>query len=166
MTTVPYISLFRWRSALLWRTFFTTAVVAVVLRGLIGFCRSGKCGLFGQGGLIMFDLSSTIPTYSTQDTIGIVVLGVIGGVFGGLFNFLLDRILRAYSFINEYESSVYICLHRFKFYLKMQPHIVSFGSCLQERCSIQDSSHHHCIDYNISMLLWAPLACSMHSVPC
>ncbi|CAO2035161.1 unnamed protein product [Urochloa humidicola] len=90
-----------WRSALLWRTFFTTAVVAVVLRGLIGFCRSGKCGLFGQGGLIMFDLSATIPTYTTQDIVAIIVLGVIGGVFGGLFNFLLDRILRAYSFINE-----------------------------------------------------------------
>ncbi|KAG2572325.1 hypothetical protein PVAP13_7KG169400 [Panicum virgatum] len=90
-----------WRSALLWRTFFTTAVVAVVLRGLIGFCRSGKCGLFGQGGLIMFDLSATIPSYSTQDIVAIIVLGIIGGVFGGLFNFLLDRILRAYSFINE-----------------------------------------------------------------
>ncbi|TVT98555.1 hypothetical protein EJB05_37709 [Eragrostis curvula] len=90
-----------WRSALLWRTFFTTAVVAVVLRGLIEFCRSGKCGLFGQGGLIMFDLSSTVPSYGTQDVVAIVVLGVIGGVFGGLFNFLLDRILRAYSFINE-----------------------------------------------------------------
>ncbi|CAD6260797.1 unnamed protein product [Miscanthus lutarioriparius] len=90
-----------WRSALLWRTFFTTAVVAVVLRGLIELCRSGKCGLFGQGGLIMFDLSSTVPSYSTQDIIAIIVLGIIGGVFGGLFNFLLDRILRAYSFINE-----------------------------------------------------------------
>ncbi|KAF8714815.1 hypothetical protein HU200_027346 [Digitaria exilis] len=90
-----------WRSALLWRTFFTTAVVAVVLRGLIEFCRSGKCGLFGQGGLIMFDLSSTIPTYTSQDIVAIIVLGIIGGVFGGLFNFLLDRILRAYSFINE-----------------------------------------------------------------
>uniref|UniRef100_A0A0D9W5D3 Chloride channel protein n=2 Tax=Leersia perrieri TaxID=77586 RepID=A0A0D9W5D3_9ORYZ len=90
-----------WRSALLWRTFFTTAVVAVVLRALIEFCRSGKCGLFGQGGLIMFDLSSTIPTYTAQDVVAIIVLGIIGGVFGGLFNFLLDRILRAYSIINE-----------------------------------------------------------------
>jgi chloride channel 7 len=115
MTTVLSISFFRWRSALLWRTFFTTAVVAVVLRGLIGFCRSGKCGLFGQGGLIMFDLSSTTPMYSTQDIIAIVVLGVIGGVFGGLFNFLLDRILRAYSFINEYVWSLYICLYKLKF---------------------------------------------------
>jgi chloride channel 7 len=50
----------------------------------------------------MFDLSSTVPSYSTQDIIAIIVLGIIGGVFGGLFNFLLDRILRAYSFINEY----------------------------------------------------------------
>ncbi|XP_048557594.1 chloride channel protein CLC-c-like [Triticum urartu] len=90
-----------WRSALLWRTFFTTAVVAVVLRALIEFCRKGKCGLFGQGGLIMFDLSSNVPSYGTQDLIAIIILGVIGGVFGGLFNFLLDRILRVYSIINE-----------------------------------------------------------------
>ncbi|GJM85273.1 hypothetical protein PR202_ga01709 [Eleusine coracana subsp. coracana] len=90
-----------WRSALLWRTFFTTAVVAVVLRGLIVFCRSGKCGLFGQGGLIMFDLSSTVAVYSTPDLVAIIVLGIIGGIFGGLFNYLLDKILRIYSIINE-----------------------------------------------------------------
>ncbi|KAI5005494.1 hypothetical protein ZWY2020_032737 [Hordeum vulgare] len=90
-----------WRSALLWRAFFTTAVVAVVLRTLIEFCRSGKCGLFGQGGLIMFDLSSTVATYSTPDLLAIIILGIIGGIFGGLFNFLLDKILRIYSIINE-----------------------------------------------------------------
>ncbi|URE12263.1 Chloride channel protein [Musa troglodytarum] len=90
-----------WRSALLWRTFFTTAIVAVVLRGLIEYCRSGKCGLFGKGGLIMFDISSNVSTYSTPDLIAVIVLGIIGGVFGALFNYLLDRILRTYSFINE-----------------------------------------------------------------
>ncbi|ONK77356.1 uncharacterized protein A4U43_C02F5680 [Asparagus officinalis] len=90
-----------WRSALLWRTFFTTAVVAVVLRSLIYYCRGGNCGLFGEGGLIMFDLSSTITTYSAPDMLVIIVLGVIGGLFGGLYNFLLDRVLRAYSIINE-----------------------------------------------------------------
>ncbi|OAY63773.1 Chloride channel protein CLC-c [Ananas comosus] len=90
-----------WRSALLWRTFFTTAIVAVVLRALIVFCRSGKCGLFGQGGLIMFDVSQTISTYSISDLIAILALGVIGGLFGGLFNFLMDRTLHAYSIINE-----------------------------------------------------------------
>ncbi|KAJ1696442.1 hypothetical protein LUZ63_004954 [Rhynchospora breviuscula] len=90
-----------WRSALLWRTFFTTAVVAVVLRGLIEFCRSGKCGLFGKGGLIMFDVSESVATYSLPDLIAILVLGVIGGVFGSLFNFLVDKALRTYSIINE-----------------------------------------------------------------
>uniref|UniRef100_N1QY25 Chloride channel protein CLC-c n=1 Tax=Aegilops tauschii TaxID=37682 RepID=N1QY25_AEGTA len=90
-----------WRSALLWRAFFTTAVVAVVLRTLIEFCRSGKCGLFGQGGLIMFDLSSTVAIYSSPDLLAIILLGIIGGIFGGLFNFLLDKILRIYSIINE-----------------------------------------------------------------
>ncbi|KAL5993251.1 hypothetical protein ACLOJK_014174, partial [Asimina triloba] len=91
----------RWRSALLWRTFFTTAVVAVVLRALILYCRSGKCGLFGQGGLIMFDISAAMTTYSTEDLLAILVLGIIGGVFGGLYNFLIDKTLRTYSIINE-----------------------------------------------------------------
>lgn len=90
-----------WRSALLWRTFFTTAVVAVVLRGFIDYCRSGNCGLFGNGGLIMFDVSSGVTRYSGADLIAVIVLGVIGGVFGGLYNFLVDRIVRTYSIVNE-----------------------------------------------------------------
>lgn len=90
-----------WRSALLWRTFFTTAMVAVVLRALIGYCRSGYCGLFGEGGLIMFDVSKMVTTYSTPDLIVVLVLGIIGGLLGALYNFLLDRILRVYSVINE-----------------------------------------------------------------
>lgn len=49
----------------------------------------------------MFDLSSTVTTYSSHDLLVVIVLGVIGGIFGGLYNFLLDRILRAYSIINE-----------------------------------------------------------------
>lgn len=61
----------------------------------------------------MFDLSATITPYGTQDLVAILVLGVIGGVFGGLYNYLLDRILRTYSIINEYElsSSHIIMLH-------------------------------------------------------
>ncbi|CAA6663925.1 unnamed protein product [Spirodela intermedia] len=90
-----------WRSSLLWRTFFTTAVVAVVLRTLIEYCQSGKCGLFGKGGLIMFDISSTVISYSTPDLLVVLILGVTGGIFGGLFNFLLNKILRVYSIINE-----------------------------------------------------------------
>ncbi|KAG6600708.1 chloride channel protein CLC-c-like [Cucurbita moschata] len=90
-----------WRSALLWRTFFTTAVVAVVLRGFMEFCRGGQCGLFGEGGLIMFNIHTENSTYGTPDLIAIVLLGVIGGVFGSLYNYLVDKVLRTYSIINE-----------------------------------------------------------------
>uniref|UniRef100_A0A7N0TW02 Chloride channel protein n=1 Tax=Kalanchoe fedtschenkoi TaxID=63787 RepID=A0A7N0TW02_KALFE len=90
-----------WRSALLWRTFFTTAVVAVVLRGLIEFCRSGKCGLFGEGGLIMFDVNSSPSNYTTPDLLAVIFLGIIGGVLGSLYNYFVDKVLRTYSIINE-----------------------------------------------------------------
>jgi chloride channel 7 len=93
-----------WRSALLWRTFFTTAVVAVVLRSLIQFCHQGggKCGLFGQGGLIMFDVNSAKPSYTTVDLLAVIFLGVIGGLMGSLYNYLVDKVLRTYTTINEY----------------------------------------------------------------
>lgn len=98
---MQYLTSCRWRSALLWRTFFTTAVVAVVLRSLIGFCRSGKCGLFGEGGLIMFDINSTIPDYNMVDLLAVTLIGVIGGLLGSLYNYLVDKVVRTYSIINE-----------------------------------------------------------------
>ncbi|XP_004486231.2 chloride channel protein CLC-c-like [Cicer arietinum] len=93
-----------WRSALLWRTFFTNAVVAVVLRALIQFCEEGggQCGLFGKGGLIMFDVNSAKPAYTTPDLLAVILfLGVIGGLMGSLYNYLIDKLLRTYSIINE-----------------------------------------------------------------
>lgn len=90
----------RWRSALLWRTFFTTAVVAIVLRAFIQFCNTGKCGLFGEGGLIMYDVSSATTTYGVGDIPAAILLGAIGGIFGSLYNYLIDKLLRVYSLIN------------------------------------------------------------------
>ncbi|NP_001312418.1 chloride channel protein CLC-c-like [Nicotiana tabacum] len=90
-----------WRSALLWRTFFSTAVVAMVLRSFIVFCRSGKCGLFGQGGLIMYDVNSGAPNYNTIDVLAVLLIGVLGGLLGSLYNYLVDKVLRTYSIINE-----------------------------------------------------------------
>ncbi|KAK8595685.1 hypothetical protein V6N13_000380 [Hibiscus sabdariffa] len=90
-----------WRSALLWRAFFTTAVVAIILRALIDVCFSGKCGLFGKGGLIMFDAYSANISYHLADVPPVLVLGVIGGIIGSLYNFLLIRVLRVYNFIYE-----------------------------------------------------------------
>lgn len=90
-----------WRSALLWRAFFTAAIVAILLRAMIDLCLSGKCGLFGKGGLIMFDVYSASISYHLVDVPPVFILGVIGGLLGSLFNLLLSKVLRIYNFINE-----------------------------------------------------------------
>lgn len=90
-----------WRSALLWRNFFSTAVVVVVLRAFIEYCKSRKCGLFGKGGLIMFDVSSVSITYHLVDIIPVIVIGIIGGVLGSLYNHFLHKVLKVYNIINE-----------------------------------------------------------------
>ncbi|KAG4194424.1 hypothetical protein ERO13_A06G053000v2 [Gossypium hirsutum] len=90
-----------WRSSLLWRAFFTTAVVAIVLRALIDVCLSGKCGLFGKGGLIMFDVYSANVSYHLADVPPVLALGVIGGILGSFYNFLLVKVLKVYNLINE-----------------------------------------------------------------
>ncbi|CAM8987017.1 unnamed protein product [Rhodiola kirilowii] len=87
-----------WRSALLWRTFFTTAVVAVTLRAFIQFCSNGTCGLFGEGGLIMYDVSSASVNYSTSDILAVMLLGILGGIFGGLYNYGVDKVVRTYIY--------------------------------------------------------------------
>ncbi|KAL3813890.1 hypothetical protein ACJIZ3_015158 [Penstemon smallii] len=90
-----------WRSALLWRTFFSTAVVVVVLRAFMDYCISGKCGLFGKGGLIMFDVSGVSVRYQVVDIIPVAVIGVIGGILGSLYNYLLHKVLQVYNVINN-----------------------------------------------------------------
>ncbi|GJN38414.1 hypothetical protein PR202_gb27451 [Eleusine coracana subsp. coracana] len=93
-----------WRSALIWRSFFTTAVVAVVLRLFIELCGTGKCGMFGKGGLIMYDVSTMfddLMTYHLKDIPTVILIGVIGALLGGLYNFLMMKVLRVYNMINE-----------------------------------------------------------------
>ncbi|KAL0741522.1 hypothetical protein Bca4012_083035 [Brassica carinata] len=90
-----------WRSALLWRTFFSTAVVVVVLRAFIEICNSGKCGLFGKGGLIMFDVSHVEVRYHAVDIIPVTLIGIFGGILGSLYNHLLHKVLRLYNLINQ-----------------------------------------------------------------
>ncbi|OWM71440.1 chloride channel protein CLC-b [Punica granatum] len=90
-----------WRSALLWRTFFSTAMVVVVLRAFIEYCSTRNCGLFGQGGLIMFDVSNVTVKYKVMDAIPVIVIGVIGGLLGSLYNHLLHKVLRLYNLINQ-----------------------------------------------------------------
>ncbi|GLU11465.1 hypothetical protein SLE2022_282060 [Rubroshorea leprosula] len=90
-----------WRSALLWRTFFSTAVVLVVLRLFIEICSTGNCGLFGSGGLIMFDVSDVVVRYHVLDIIPVTIIGILGGVLGSLYNYFLHKVLRLYSIINQ-----------------------------------------------------------------
>ncbi|GFS40811.1 voltage-gated chloride channel family protein [Actinidia rufa] len=99
-----------WRGALLWRAFFTTAVVAIVLRAFIDFCFTGKCGLFGTGGLIMFDVTSANISYHLEDVPPVFLLGIIGGILGSLYNFILDKVLRIYTLINEKGAAYKILL--------------------------------------------------------
>ncbi|XP_021761123.1 chloride channel protein CLC-d isoform X2 [Chenopodium quinoa] len=104
-----------WRSQLMWRVFFTSAVVAVVVRTAMSWCKSGKCGHFGAGGFIIWDISElelqfpsviilsiltfvcwflTKPfcfysgqeDYSFAELLPMAVIGVIGGLLGALFN--------------------------------------------------------------------------------
>ncbi|KAK1677078.1 hypothetical protein QYE76_037926 [Lolium multiflorum] len=89
-----------WRSTLLWRTFFSTATVVVVLRGFIEVCRNGRCALFGEGGLIIFDVGDVTVNYHLNDLIIVTLVGVIGGLLGALYNHLLHKVLRLYSLIN------------------------------------------------------------------
>ncbi|XP_047315307.1 chloride channel protein CLC-d-like isoform X2 [Impatiens glandulifera] len=75
-----------WRSQLMWRVFFTSAIVAVVVRSAIGWCKSGKCGHFGSGGFIIWDVSGGQEDYSFEELFPMAVIGVIGGLLGALFN--------------------------------------------------------------------------------
>ncbi|KAL2349499.1 hypothetical protein Fmac_003499 [Flemingia macrophylla] len=75
-----------WRSQLMWRVFFTSAVVAVVVRAAMGWCKSGKCGHFGSGGFIIWDISDGQEDYSFAELLPMAIIGVIGGLLGALFN--------------------------------------------------------------------------------
>lgn len=104
----------------MWRAFFTTAVVAVMLQALIDICNSGKCGLFGKGGLIMFNVTSEDVAYHLVDIPPVILLGVIGGIMGSLYNFLMEKVLRIYSRINEYvlySLSTSASVHHFTHFL-------------------------------------------------
>ncbi|KAL0331863.1 UNVERIFIED_CONTAM: Chloride channel protein CLC-b [Sesamum calycinum] len=70
-----------WRSALLWRTFFSTAVVVVVLRAVMEYCKSGNCGLFGKGGLIMFDVLKVYNVINKKGKLHKLLLSLSVSIF-------------------------------------------------------------------------------------
>lgn len=50
----------------------------------------------------MYDVNSATATYSCADILAVIFLGIIGGIFGSLYNYLVDKVIRTYSIINEY----------------------------------------------------------------
>lgn len=53
----------------------------------------------------MYDVSSAAATYSGPDILAVIFLGVIGGIFGSLYNYLVDKVVRTYSIVNEYVTN-------------------------------------------------------------
>nr|GMD60193.1 chloride channel protein CLC-D [Ipomoea batatas] len=122
-----------WRSQLLWRVFFTSAIVAVVVRSAMGWCKSGKCGHFGSGGFIIWDISGGQDDYSVQELLPMAIIGVVGGLLGALFNQLTLFITHwRRNYLHKKGSRVKIievCL------ISVITSVISFGLPLFRRCT-------------------------------
>ncbi|CAL9755154.1 unnamed protein product, partial [Musa acuminata subsp. burmannicoides] len=122
-----------WRSQLMWRVFFTSAVVAVVVRSAMNWCKSGKCGHFGSGGFIIWDISGGQEDYSFQELLPMAIIGVIGGLLGALFNQLTLFITSwRRKYLHKKGSRIKIlevCI------ISLVTSVISFGLPLLRRCS-------------------------------
>ncbi|XP_042475967.1 chloride channel protein CLC-d isoform X2 [Macadamia integrifolia] len=122
-----------WRSQLMWRVFFTSAVVAVVVRTAMAWCGSGKCGHFGSGGFIIWDISGGQEDYSFEELLPMAFIGVIGGLLGALFNQLTLYITRwRRQYLHKKGNRVKIievCL------VSLITSAISFGLPLLRKCS-------------------------------
>ncbi|KNA17897.1 hypothetical protein SOVF_075890 isoform B [Spinacia oleracea] len=131
-----------WRSQLMWRVFFTSAVVAVVVRTAMAWCKSGKCGHFGAGGFIIWDISDGQEDYSFAELLPMAVIGVIGGLLGALFN-QLTRYITYWrrNYLHKKGTRVKIievCL------ISVITSAISFGLPLLRKCSPCPASEVEC----------------------
>ena len=77
-----------WSNQVLWRAFFTTAVVSVSLRMMMKLCGGNNCGYFGSGGYIIFEISQGQVDYQLMELFPMLLLGLLGGILGSTFNSL------------------------------------------------------------------------------
>eukprot|EP00959_Pyramimonas_sp_CCMP1952_P271812 5683362-Pyramimonas_sp.AAC.1 len=66
-----------WGNALLWKAFFTTAVVSVVVRTMFKLCTGTACGYFGSGGFIIFEIREGQADYQLHELFPMAVLGML-----------------------------------------------------------------------------------------
>ncbi|CAE6122175.1 unnamed protein product [Arabidopsis arenosa] len=122
-----------WRSQLMWRVFFTSAIVAVVVRTAMGWCKSGICGHFGGGGFIIWDVSDGQDDYYFKELLPMAVIGVIGGLLGALFNQLTlymtswrrNSLHKKGNRVKIIEACIISCITS----------VISFGLPLLRKCS-------------------------------
>eukprot|EP00250_Pteridium_aquilinum_P012634 c20846_g1_i1 orf=136-2460(+) len=100
-----------WKSSLLWRTFLTTALVAVVLRTATGLCDEHKCGLYENGGLILFDIGSVSVDFGLIDLVPVITLGIIGGGMGSALTYISAKIVVMYSSWHERHGPMVKIFH-------------------------------------------------------
>ncbi|CAI5944390.1 unnamed protein product [Closterium sp. NIES-64] len=92
----------RWKKKVVWKALFTNAVGAIALRALMAACEGGRCGLYSDGGFILFDAQRE-SDFGLRELLPVLVLGITGGLVGALFNTAVARLakLRA-KYINPY----------------------------------------------------------------
>lgn len=86
-----------WTSSLLWIAFLTTAMVSVVLQTAISYCGDDSCGLFGSGGLIIYNIGNVSVGFGLVELVPVVILGFIGGFLGSLFTYINGKIVEFFS---------------------------------------------------------------------
>ncbi|CAI5492983.1 unnamed protein product, partial [Closterium sp. Naga37s-1] len=91
-----------WKKKVVWKALFTNAVGAIALRALMAACQGGRCGLYSDGGFILFDAQRE-SDFGLRELLPVLVLGITGGLVGALFNTAVARLtkLRA-KYINPY----------------------------------------------------------------
>ncbi|MCO5601103.1 hypothetical protein L7F22_055222 [Adiantum nelumboides] len=99
-----------WKSSLLWRAFFTPAMVAIVLRTASNFCSAHSCGLYGSGGLIMYNMGSVVIEFGLEDLMSVIMLGLIG-VMGSALTYASGKIVLVYNGWHRRYGSAAKMLH-------------------------------------------------------
>lgn len=88
-----------WRPHLLWRCFFTCAVVVFLARPLTRICENGGCGFSARGQFIIYEITNPQSDFYLAELLPLLVIGVVGGLLGAAF-------IRVNTAINHWRHTV------------------------------------------------------------